>query len=570
MRLSGEKNMIEFILEVQLSSKKTELDKLFIQKPGIELHLNGNDYEFIAWGDPINDPGFKEKLSKNLTPEFIVNNLHGHYYYILLDKSSGSLLAGNSLFSILPLYYFRNNDKILISDNALRIGKYLDLNDISKRFILETILFNYPLFNDSIFESIKLLPANSYIICSGSNSDILKHTEIQNHFSATPKPWKKSTGEIRDVFISSVCKYLPDKHYVHALTGGFDGRTLVSVAIYFNKVFSCYSFGSKNSKDTRIASQLAEKAGIPFINFELEDSYIKNDNLPCGKEFIINSSGTSTFARSHYLHSAKRLSSDFQHIITGNFGSEIFRAAHIAGAVISSNLYALFDSESSDEGIRKIEGSREFQCLNTSNFELQFESLKEDILHLPCYDNALSGLTKNQRFYVFVFEEIFRKYFGAEMVNQFRYVKNRTPFLDIEFLKAIFKTELAGIHSDFFEHNPFKRYKGQVLYANIIKSTYPGFGKMLTDKGYRPDDLINPFGKLNIAKGYLKKVIRKSSPDFDPYAVSKAWEYNKDFWLKIPISGDLFDLTVIKYIPREILFKILSLSYISDFIPQRR
>ena len=76
--------------------------------------MNGNDYEFIAWGDPINDPGFKEN-SQNLTPEFIANNLHGHYYYILLDKSSGSLLAGNSLFSILPLYYFRNNDKILIS-----------------------------------------------------------------------------------------------------------------------------------------------------------------------------------------------------------------------------------------------------------------------------------------------------------------------------------------------------------------------------------------------------------------------------------------------------------------------
>ena len=136
---------------------------------------------------------------------------------------------------------------------------------------------------------------------------------------------------------------------------------------------------------------VSRKGRIPFINFELEDSYIKNDNLPCGKEFIINSSGTATFARSHYLHSAKRLSSDFQHIITGNFGSEIFRAAHIAGAVISSNLYALFDSESSDEGIRKIEGSREFQCLNTSNFKLQFESLKEDILHLPCYDNAIGS-----------------------------------------------------------------------------------------------------------------------------------------------------------------------------------
>lgn len=554
--------MIKFLLEIQLNTKVTELNKVFVQKPEIELYLKDNVYEFVAWGDPISDPGFKEKLSKNLSPEFIVNNLHGHYYYILLNKSSGALLAGNSLFSILPLYYFRNDDIIVISDNALRIGRYLDLNDISRRFILETILFNYPLFNDSIFESIKLLPANSYITCSGSNSDILKHTKIQDHFSATPKPWKRSAGEIKEFFLSSVRKYFPDERYVHALTGGFDGRTLVSAALYYNKLFSCYSFGSKDSKDTRIASQLAKKAETPFINIELGDSYIKNYNLSCGEEFIINSSGTATFARSHYLHSAKRLSSDFKHIITGNFGSEIFRAAHIAGAVISSNLYALFDSENPEEGLRKVENSREFQCLNSNNFKIQLETLKEDIMQLPCYDNSLSGLKKNQRFYVFVFEEVFRKYFGAEMVNQFRYIKNRTPFLDIEFLKAIFKTELAGIHSDFFEHNPFKRYKGQVLYAHIIKNAYPEFGKMLTDKGYRPDDLIKPLGKLNIAKGYLKKVIRKSLPDFDPYSVNRAWESNRSFWEGIPVSSEYFLKEKLTDLNKDILFKVLSISYI--------
>jgi len=64
--------------------------------------------------------------------------------------------------------------------------------------------------------------------------------------------------------------------------------------------------------------------------------------------------------------------------------------------------------------------------------------------------------------------------------------------------------------------------------------------------------------------------MRKSSPDFDPYAVGKSWEYNKDFWLKIPISGDLFDLRKTEGIPKEILYKIISLSYIIDSLPRRR
>ncbi len=55
------------------------------------------------------------------------------------------------------------------------------------------------------------------------------------------------------------------------------------------------------------------------------------------------------------------------------------------------------------------------------------------------------------------------------MVNQFNYIRNRTPFLDIDFLRTIFRSRLAGIHSGLFDHNPFRRFKGQVLYAHIIK-----------------------------------------------------------------------------------------------------
>lgn len=562
--------MIEFILDIPLKKQTTGLINLFVRKPAIELHFKDPDYEFIAWGDPIYDTDFEEKLQKYPNPEFILNNLFGHYYYLLLNKSKAELIIGNSMFSILPLYYYHDSDKIVFSENTSNLGKYLNLNKISYRFIVETVLFNYPLFNNSIFEEIRLIPSNSYLKIIGSEIKIIKHTNIEKYFPTSPRPWKKSLNEMRVTFLETSKKYLPNEKYAHALTGGFDGRTLVSAGLYLKKKFSCYSFGSAEARDIIIASQLSAKAGIPFLNIALNSEYTDNRSLNCGKEFIENSSGTATFTRAHYLFAAKGLSNDYKYIITGNFGSEVFRAAHNAGAVISQNLFALFNSNNPDEGIKTIETSEEYRCLNLSENKSVWEALKEDILKLPCYNQSYNGLTKNQRFYVFVFEEIFRKYFGAEMVTQFRYIKNRTPFLDFGFLKAIFKTELAGIHSDFFEHNPFKRFKGQVLYAHIIRKAYPAFGKMMTDKGYRPDDLINPFGKLNIAKGYFKKVISKPQSEFDPYSVGKAWEYNKDFWLKIPISTDLFVLRIKESIPMEILFKILSLSYIINSLPRRR
>lgn len=561
--------MLDFILEIQLNSRISEVYRLFVQKPDIELHYNEPEYEFIAWGDPIYESDFKERLEAQKTPGFIVNNLYGHYYYVFLDKVLNEINIGNSFFSILPIYYYLESKRIILSENALSLGKYLNINAVNKRFILETVLFNYPLFSNSIFDGIDLLPSNSFIKISSPKPQFIRHTVIQDHFSTNPKSWERSTDELSDIFISIIKKYLPDESYAHALTGGFDGRTLVASGLYYNKAFSCYSFGSEVSRDVYIASKLARKTSLNFINISLDDEYAKTASLSSGREFILNSSGSATFARAHYLYAAKRLANDYRYIITGNFGSEVFRAAHVAGVVISSNLYALFNSEDPDEGIKKIESSWEYRSLNIVNYLTELEELKTDIRRLQCYDDSLAGFTKNQRFYVFVFEEIFRKYFGTEMVNQFRYIKNRTPFLDIDFLKAIFKTKLAGIHSDFFEHNPLKRYKGQVLYAHIINKTYSEFGKMLTDKGYKPDDLIQPLGKLNIVKGYLRKVTRKSLPDFDPYSVGKAWEANKNFWLKIPIPGDLFDLRITEDVPKETLYKILSLSYIVDSLQRR-
>jgi hypothetical protein len=293
--------------------------------------------------------------------------------------------------------------------------------------------------------------------------------------------------------------------------------------------------------------------GISFINIELNNIYINESSLLDGREFVQNSSGSATFARAHYLYAAKKLAGEFEYIVTGNFGSEIFRAAHVSGVVISKCLYDLFKAKNAGEGIKAIENSSEFNCINRGNFYDTWKELKSDLFNLPCYNSEYSGLTQNQKFYVFVFEEMFRKYFGAEMVNQFRYLKNRTPFLDFDFLKELFKTELAGIHSEFFEHNPLKRYKGQVL-----------FGKIITDKGYKPDDLLNFWGKLNITIGYLRKIVgRKSLYDSDPYAVNKAWENNRDFWLGLPCSEELFNLDKNSLtINKEILFKILSLSYL--------
>jgi asparagine synthase (glutamine-hydrolysing) len=539
--------MIDYLISIEKEKVTSGLFDLFIKKPTIKLVCSNPELEFIAWGDPICDETFKVRFAKQPDVSFIINNLYGHYFFILLNKNDNTLYTGNSLFSILPVYYTETNKYLRISNDPLTLQNEEATNKFNKRFLLENILFNYPLFNQSCIEGVNLLHANHFIQIKNGKASNHQHTDITKYLSASPTPWPKAINTISDLFIESSEKYFPKEKYASALTGGFDGRTLAACGLYKKRRFMTYSFGSEESDDVKIAEGLSTKTGIEFIKIDLDGKYLDNHSLNAGIDFINGSSGTASFARAHYLYATKILSEKTNYLVTGNFGSEVFRAAHNTGVTISQNLHGLFTAKNYGSAISLLETSPEWDWINKHEFKHEWESLKEELKTLPCFDYKYKCLTKNQQFYIVVFEEVFRKYFGAEMVNQYKYLSNRTPFLDINFLKGILVTGLAGVHSDFFTNNPLKRFKGQVLYAHIINKTWPDFGSEMTDKGYKPGDLINLFGKLRIAGSFFtKRVKRKIKSEGDPFAVDAAFSVNKDTWKKMEINPTLFNVNKLR------------------------
>jgi len=556
--------MIGFLVEIPLNRRVERIDDLFIRKPPFSLFRETDECIIAAWGDPIVRKPIPEGLREERAPLVITENISGHYYYIMLAKSTGRITAGNSAFGILPLYYCEKGGSLAASDNAFDLGEYIKSNRVSGRFVLETVLFGYPLFNSSIIEEIKLLRSNSYLSVSDGTWSEVRSLAVEDLFVRNPVPWRRAVEDTAEAFMDTVSLYLPDGQYASALTGGFDGRTLISAGLGLGKEMTAFTFGTEDSDDVMIASDLASSAGIPFRKIGLGDAYVRDESRRCGEEFIHNASGTATLARAHYLFASKLLAKDFRVMVTGNFGSEIFRSPHIAGTVISPNTVSLFTAGTPRKAFELLEKSAEFRSLNITSLKYDWESLKSDITLLPGFNPRYAGLTRNQQFYVFVFEEVFRKYFGAEMTNQFRYLHNRTPFLDTGFLKVIFGSRLAGIHSDFFEHNPVKRYKGQVLYAHIIRKSFPAFGNFMTDKGYAPDDLLSLRGKASIALNYARKRLRSKRQPADPYAVTAAWEFNKPVWQSVQVPEEFFIKNEGSGSPmdrtRDLSFKILSLS----------
>lgn len=531
-----------FLLDIYDNGLNRDLAEFFVIVPEISLSIRGDDYAFIAWGDPIPSPGFAADLPQNRSVDFIVNNIYGHFYYMFQDMFSGRCFLGNSLFGILPLYYYFHEGRIIASDNALTAGSHCGKKTLSARFVLESVLFNYPLFNHSCIEGVMLLPSNSAMVTTRDGTRIIKHTEVAGWFDASPRSGSAVAEALAVRFLEEAEKYLPHEHFLTALTGGFDGRTLAAAAIRAGRDFSCYCFGTSDSKDLRLAEQTASAAHMPFIPVNLCDSYLAESSFEAGQGFIIKSSGTGTFTRAHYLHAARLLSERSKVLVTGNFGSEIFRAVHVPGVVISPNLYRIFRSSGASEAVAEVMRSIPMSYLNRTELKKDLESLKDDIAGLPCFNAGYMGLTRNMQFYIFVFEELFRKYFGAEMAVQSGFIHNRTPFLDQVFIRELTSTVYSGIHSTFFEDNPFRRYKGQVMYARIIRKAYPRLGRRVTDKGYSPDDLISLTGKIRIAAAYLGKRLQRPDRNYDPNGVRAAWELNHSYYESLPADRRLFDV----------------------------
>jgi len=545
------KKIRTFNTSVRLCLKGSPGLNLFIfdlENKNLIKEIENTRYKYIFLGDIIVDKekegdvnSFFEKIAANFTPGKI-KYLKGFFYIIQIDKVKQILRVFNSVFSILPIYYYQADGYYLVSSRLDLIKENSkQVLRINEKFVLEKTLFNYPLFNDTLFSEIRTVPANSYIQIE-KKIQLKKHTDITDYYVSSPKPWRKSLNEMSNLFLETVKGYYPGENFFISFTGGFDGRTLVAAAKKYKKDFAAYSYGTADCADIVLPKEHCEKINVPFLPVYLDRSYVENQFFESGLELIEKTEGNAAFSRAHYVYAAKLLSSKTSFIVTGNFGSELFRTIHnmpITGLIISRELIEIYKQKDERDWINFLKNSPRLNYLNMPRFNLVFEELIQEIIE---YKNQGSNLTLNQNFYRFVFEELFRKYFGPEIILQSYFLCNRTPFLNFKFIEKLLKTGLSGVYDNFFEENPIKRFKGQVLYAHIIKKSFPGLLKYRTDRGYKPVDLLTPIGKFNILKSFIRKrLFRTKKSTADLQKVNESFLFNADSWKSFNIADEFYN-----------------------------
>jgi len=495
----------------------------------------------------------------------ISNRVHefGGFFYLIYLRGN-EVTVYSSLFNILPVYIYENENKILISSKLELIIDHLTKKPgINKKYILERVLFNYGLFNDTYFEGIKLLKSNHYLNIS-CNLQQVSQFKISDLYTDNYNKGKKVLNNLACYFIDITNHFLPNEKYALSFTGGFDGRTLLAVSRYYKRDFIAYSFGSEDSGDLILPKNQAHELDVLFEPIYLNDEYVKIHSYEAGRALIELTEGQASFARAHYVFAAKRLADMVHYMVAGNFGSELFRAMHNPGVVISKELAEVFKYNNKNIWIDSLINSPRLSFLQTGIFEKELDEVIEEI---DQFKNSYKNLDQNQLFYIYALSEIFRKYFGPEINMQSNFIVNRSPFLNFHFIKQLFQTYYCGVYSDFFMDNPVKRFKGQVLYAHIIKHAFPGLLTYYTIKGYKPSALLRNFSKPELLYSFIKKKISLSKNNkSDYFSVQRAFNNNKEKWLSVPILAEYYNKNYIQksvslFYDQDMVYNILSSNF---------
>ena len=433
--------------------------------------------------------------------ERLYEQIPGHYYWFLVSEHHFS--CGSSFGAIYPVYYYREGQEGWVSSSSLFLSEQLHLTADDRRNLLERLVFNYPLFDSTWWSAIKLLPAQARWEWRGMEWSIKKGLDVSQYLGQPEYSDKSHLDRLVQQFMDGCQSFFPGEKFGISFTGGFDGRTLVGVARHQNQSFFAYSFGESRSTDILFPQAQSEALGIDYQPIVLDDEYLVQHAVGSARQFMELSEYNGNIGRPHYLYSAVALSERTDYMVTGNFGSELFRALHLPGMMMTSQLLDVFSSPDSAWQERL---KAKVRAWSGEVYLRECDELIEDLYEYL----QNSGLKGNQRFYRFVYEELFRKYFGPEMLVQSAFLNNRTPFLNYSFIRELNQTIWSGVHRPLFEDKRYKRMVGQYFYAKVLQAADAQLYRLPTTKGYAPADVNETWRKPLLLARFLQHRFSKN------------------------------------------------------------
>ena len=211
--------------------------------------------------------------------------LEGMFAFCIYDQESKSFFLARDKFGEKPLYYFRDNQKVIFSSEIKSLISSKAFKPILRKEKLGSyIRMGYVEEPNTLLQNVFSLPPSSYMTISNNfDIDVKQYSSIDYQPDNTIKSLQEAADYIKPYFKNAVKKQLVSDVPVGAfLSGGIDSSSVVAMMSEISqkpvKTFTV-KFNSNGYDESKIANLVAEKFQAEHHEIPVGNSEFKVDQF---------------------------------------------------------------------------------------------------------------------------------------------------------------------------------------------------------------------------------------------------------------------------------------------------
>jgi len=515
-----------------------------------------SNFIFFFSGDLI---GYKEIPWREMETNFSTSNfewfstLRGFFSIVVFDKSQKQLSLISDANAQLPMYYAHIDNSFIFSTDLSTFTTLKLIPEFNTEWLYEYLFFNFPIDTTTFLKNVNKLRALS-IVTFDFNLESIKELAYSKCIKKSKNilTGKKALDTCIQSFKTIIPKYYCDNSAnLVAITGGFDSRTLLSLAPE-ESIVKTYTYGVKGSNDLNLVSTFINKLNIKHREIFFNEDFKKS--LPTLiYDTVRLSGGIQSINRATLLYSYRLLYEQEEKVsvVIGGLAGDFFRGDNGYNDnfnTISKGMQGFFatgeikiDKKIYGDMFKNPVGDFENHIRNT------FDKIK------AIYGNSQEPDT----FMSYDFYELYPKYFGGEVAIANNYFTLRAPFLDKNLVNLIFETEIGNLGFSMYNKSKEERkkisHKKFILQAKVISANSKFKNTYIRGKPISIYTREKPLSKINDSfirfLAYLKG--HKS-----PKAQLEDWEN----WFKYDLKNEFENLLNDK----SLLLEYFNLSFVKS------
>lgn len=432
----------------------------------------------------------------------LIRYLKGIFLLVVCDESKGRYYAYSSKSGLLRLYYAKDGERLVLSSSLSSILDNLStFPDLDELALMQHGVFEYTLGNRTLYKGISTCDNYSYLEYDLSNLKQHTYYDSADLLSSSRKTgWKDTKQQLPDEFNKAMELLVSDcSRFNTALTGGYDSRSVLSYLLK-NKVpgYRLYTWAAtKKWGDVAVAEELASKLHLKYDSIELGKEMLESYAEYADKQ-IYWSDGSGSINRCNQMYAHSVLASYSRDLLTGYFGSELFRPLHRSNVMIKE---LFIDLLLSDKKHREKLLLKNYESKVFSGYKNCFaKRMKHDFID-SCLD-YFSSLDVTEHKHLnhlrYLIKTGFWKFYGQEFHSERINNRMTTPYIDDDFLEFIVSSRITDIHKGAYQNRGYLAFKGQAVYHPIFQKNYPSLMSFHTDRGFAPMDYESIIGPMKV------------------------------------------------------------------------